>query len=1390
MANDFLAQADPFADLFKPKPAVQTMNPEEEQSILSSLGQKSLGGLHYAGSSLGKAFGGRAIRGALGGHLRELLSIIPFSDTMGLTDEKDEVHGEDLAKQWGLLHGEGQKGTFEARDLVGPAIEAALDPGTYLSFGTKAALTQGGKAAAKAGALAPTMAGRIAAKQAGLLGVGLPFMEKAPLLTGATGEKVAGVLGKVGDAALYSKPGRVLSQLFDPNVAINGVPMENAAGQRVARAAQAGFQQKKANAFHDFLGIGDELEKGGILDHGDQLRSVLEGTAEALPNTVQGQALGSAAGKARSVLDNVLDQARQVGRPVNELMDEMVGYAPRQMTLPEKLTSAATVGRGQRALPTGTPHDLARLDMLRNVPGGADAINQMVSDPALRELATGPNPLAAQEYIRRTYLGHGPAEEAERFAINQLAPEARIRNAEGISVPNPVAVRQQALNGVHKQAEQLADWIPTLDPETYVTQGKKFFGNHALSDIGLYLQRHAKAQAGSDAVHDLLASTAQVGRPAPGMVPLKDALTKAGLGFQEASGEVGGQSEALRRLIDKGVLPQGSSLHDLANVVVPESAVSDATRFSHGFHVPEALQPIVNAYDSLTNLTKAGMTSLWPSFHSRNALTGLWQNFVIGARDHRFGALDPRSYLQPIKDALALRNGKAIEGANQINGLAHLTDEQATRRLAEEMFERQARVGISNTQGGEALGLGTHAEPVELRLPGRQAEPGLGDIFSSMKARDLVPDRYLNVRGVGGRTLTGNTIVKAAQQLGGSVDDINRASAYIALRRQGYTADAAAKLSKAAHYDYCVDETTEALTRRGWCNYRELTVEDEVLTIHPQTRQIEWNKVEAVNIFHREGEMIRWRSQVMDALTTENHRWLAQGSGIRGGDKRLIPQRKEQTHFVTTSEADEREKILLVGGGIACGCESEVFDDDFVRMAGWVLTEGWYHKQCPSGVFASQSAQANPDHVQEIRELIVRLQARGLAAYEHSPRDHGWGPICTFYFGMGLGDRLRAVLPGKRLTAAFLTQLTAAQLEILYEVLQKGDGTKSSRIFSQKDESFTDAFQMLCAMLGKRSRKRKNGVCFHTTPYLASKCWANGLISEKENYSGDVWCPTTRNGTWMARRNGLTYWTGNSHLTGFEREVMRRVAPFYNWTRQNLPFTLEQMLTRPGGPTAQAVKLTDALRHKAGDWIPDYLGQGVALPMSQEEDGRQRFLSHFGLPFEDVTKLIGGGPHPIRQSAMEAASEMNPILKMPLELLSGKQFYSGRDLADLHGPTGNVAVDQLLMNSPLSRVYTTGRTLLDERKGLGAKAFNLLSPGRLTDVDMDKYRAIAAREMADEKLKGSPNVKHSEDVYVPKDLIGQISPEQLQLLRLKKTLEAEAQARKKAAQPTNIGFQR
>jgi hypothetical protein len=152
-ANPYLqAQMQPVqGELLGPEQPLPFVTPidevlnEQQSGIARRLAGNMASGLGYIGDSLDK-LGSRQLRGLLGGKPRELLSFIPFSDALGITNPEDIVSSGDIL------------GTRKKRGLgyrlLEFGTEALLDPMTLLGvgFGAKA-LKAGGKAAQAAGLL-------------------------------------------------------------------------------------------------------------------------------------------------------------------------------------------------------------------------------------------------------------------------------------------------------------------------------------------------------------------------------------------------------------------------------------------------------------------------------------------------------------------------------------------------------------------------------------------------------------------------------------------------------------------------------------------------------------------------------------------------------------------------------------------------------------------------------------------------------------------------------------------------------------------------------------------------------------------------------------------------------------------------------------------------------------------------------------------------------------------------------------------------------------------------------------------------------------------------------------------------------------------------------------
>jgi hypothetical protein len=262
-----------------------------------------------------------------------------------------------------------------------------------------------------------------------------------------------------------------------------------------------------------------------------------------------------------------------------------------------------------------------------------------------------------------------------------------------------------------------------------------------------------------------------------------------------------------------------------------------------------------------------------------------------------------------------------------------------------------------------------------------------------------------------------------------------------------------------------------------------------------------------------------------------------------------------------------------------------------------------------------------------------------------------------------------------------------------------------------------------------------------------------------------------------------------ARLAPFERFLKSTLVPFYTFTRRNLPRQLQLLADRPS-QIATPIRALTAMRGES--FVPGYLGGGAVIPLGGEnEDGRQRYISTLGLPEEEaferfrqdpLTGVVGG-------TAQAYLGLLTPYARSPLELLTGRQLYSGRQLSDLR-PYGlatgygllaqNDPRAQLLAQTistlPISRLVTTVDKLIDARKGLLAKAVNLGTGVRVTDVDVDTARAIEVRRLLESALQSSPNVATMTEFYVPPGQQANVDPRTALLLRAFARSRSDARA--------------
>lgn len=412
---------------------------------------------------------------------------------------------------------------------------------------------------------------------------------------------------------------------------------------------------------------------------------------------------------------------------------------------------------------------------------------------------------------------------------------------------------------------------------------------------------------------------------------------------------------------------------------------------------------------------------------------------------------------------------------------------------------------------------------------------------------------------------------------------------------------------------YCVDEDTEIFTEDGWKTFRQIEEGDIVLTLDHETGMSQWQPLQAVNVFPAmPRELVRMEGDSHSSLTTPQHRWPVERFSRRPGtqrqktaDGKWAPTgRAEHTHqgrervWATTETLTYWDRIPLSAPCATLPTEPK-WTDDLVELVAWFWTEGHIkpqsHSRLPgTGVVIYQSEEKNPENVARIRGALTSLFGPGSDSFpragsssEGTPR---WREVlhrnlAEFHLSVDAGRVLLDQAPGRVPGYAFLRSLTRAQLELFMDVSLLGDGhnsrTGNARILSHEDRDAAEAFQFAATLAGRATSLRSEPPTTsakydmwkvelrrktHFSP-TAAGARASAFTMERELYEGHIWCPTTPSGTWLARREGTVYFTGNSFMACAHGYVMEGRGLFRTQAAQPGGNTSHYSVTLATGPS-------------------------------------------------------------------------------------------------------------------------------------------------------------------------------------------------------------------------------
>ena len=354
----------------------------------------------------------------------------------------------------------------------------------------------------------------------------------------------------------------------------------------------------------------------------------------------------------------------------------------------------------------------------------------------------------------------------------------------------------------------------------------------------------------------------------------------------------------------------------------------------------------------------------------------------------------------------------------------------------------------------------------------------------------------------------------------------------------------------------CHDDQTECLTRSGWKKYDQLSTEDEIGTVNPQTGFLEYQVPSDINITDYSGPMVKFKNHKrLDMLVTPNHRmWFTKRSDICRTD-RFTPDKWE---FVDAPNVKQRSRFMAAVSGfigkkpkptITIGDKTYDFMD-YMRIAAYYTSEGYAEVNpclarravnCKIAVHQNASSK----HFSEMKELFAKYEwlhsvsADGRGSWYLHDTNH------TRHFGdlFGYGCETKKIPQD-------LKNLTVDFLEEFLRCIVNGDGTRRTRYEKTKATStsygtvslrLANDIQELALKCGYSPLLGGFKPGKLSKLYCYTVAWSNNKQSSRSfpsvtpdnskttvEYSGKVWCVTVPNGLVITRRNGRVVTSSNS----------------------------------------------------------------------------------------------------------------------------------------------------------------------------------------------------------------------------------------------------------------------
>jgi flavin-dependent thymidylate synthase len=340
----------------------------------------------------------------------------------------------------------------------------------------------------------------------------------------------------------------------------------------------------------------------------------------------------------------------------------------------------------------------------------------------------------------------------------------------------------------------------------------------------------------------------------------------------------------------------------------------------------------------------------------------------------------------------------------------------------------------------------------------------------------------------------------------------------------------------------CYDSETDVLTAKGWKAWPDVSLVDQLATIDPLTKRIEYHPPIRLVKYHHTGRMYRVASQCVDLMVTPDHRMLAAMTTTKAG------RENPDYQLLTAEEIGTRSHRYLKCGEWDNPFPGFSVDRDVLALLGFAIGDGHIHGPGSTTVRFHLRRERK---ISWLRALCARLRDRGFRLYENPERDNYAVLLPDEGIALDLFSRIYDEDREKMIPQQVLLHASRDALEGLYEGLMQSDGHegRTGDSFDTTSPHLPGQFQQLCLHLGFAAN-----VCYTYGPdqrpasygskpltrlSVIRRClrpevnkWSGseGRSFWVDEWEGDVYCAEVPNNTLYVRRNGKPVWSGNSVL--------------------------------------------------------------------------------------------------------------------------------------------------------------------------------------------------------------------------------------------------------------------